>query len=271
MTVFLCATCGTSYPEAEAPPTRCPICDDERQYVPRGGQVWTTRAAVAAGHRNAWRWHEPGLASLQPVPALAINQRAFLVTTPAGNLLWDCVALLDPATEDIVRAMGGLAGIAISHPHYYTVMQDWAAAFDCPVHLHAADRAWIMRPDPAIRLWEGDTLTVAPGATLLRLGGHFAGGTVLHWTAGDGAGVLLAGDIVQVTPGGHRVSFQWSYPNMMPLPAATIRLIVSRLAPWRYERIYGAFLGQEIGEAAEAIVAGSAERYVELLEGPPPE
>ena len=34
--------------------------------------------------------------------------------------------------------------------------------------------------------------------TLLRLGGHFAGGTVLH----DGArtGSLLSGDIVQVIP-----------------------------------------------------------------------
>src|SRR6185312_14178082 len=93
MTIHLCATCGTSFPDAPAPPPACPVCEDERQYVPRGGQVWTTRAAVAAAHRNAWRMHEPGLLSLQQVPALAIDQRAFLVATPAGTLLWDCVAL----------------------------------------------------------------------------------------------------------------------------------------------------------------------------------
>jgi glyoxylase-like metal-dependent hydrolase (beta-lactamase superfamily II) len=268
MTVFLCATCCTSYPEAEAPPPACPICEDERQYVPRDGQAWTTRAAVAARHRNAWRLHEPGLLSLQPVPAIAIDQRAFLVTTPGGNLLWDCIALLDDATEAIVRGLGGLAGIAISHPHYYSVMQDWAAAFGCPIHLHAADRAWIMRPSPAIRLWEGDENPVLPGATLLRLGGHFEGGTVLHWTgAVDGEGVLLSGDIVQVAPAGRRVSFQWSYPNMMPLPAATVRRIAGRLAALRFDRAYGAFQGREIPAGAGEVVARSAARYVELLEG----
>ncbi len=269
MTIFLCSACGTSFPPAEAPPARCPICADERQYVPRGGQRWTTRAALAEGHRNAWARHEPGLMSLQPVPAFAINQRAFLVETTAGNLLWDCVALLDGATETLVGAMGGLAGIAISHPHYYTVMQDWAAAFGAPIWLHAADREWVVRPDPAIRFWEGDALEVAPGVTLLRLGGHFAGGTVLHWAAGaEGTGALLAGDVLQVTPGAHRVSFMWSYPNMLPLPAAAIRRIVARLAPWRYTRIYGAFAGQEVLADAEAVVAASAARYVGLLEGP---
>jgi DNA-directed RNA polymerase subunit RPC12/RpoP len=270
MTVFLCTACGTAFPDAAAPPARCPICSDERQYVPRAGQSWIAREALAAAHRNAWRRHEPGLLSLQPVPAFAINQRAFLVATPAGNLLWDCVALLDPATEALVRGLGGLHAIAISHPHYYTVMQDWAAAFAAPVHLHAADRDWIVRPDPAIRLWDGDALEIAPGATLVRLGGHFAGGTVLHWTGGAAGGALFAGDILQVTPGAHRVSFLWSYPNMLPLPAAAIRRIVARLAPYRYSRLYGAFAGQDVPGDAEAIVARSAARYIELLEAPEP-
>ncbi len=266
MTVFLCAACGTSYPEADEPPGGCPICDDERQYVPRGGQAWIAREALAAGRRNAWAAHQPGLMSLQPVPAFAINQRAFLLSTPAGNVLWDCVALLDPATEALVRGLGGLSAIAISHPHYYTTMQDWAAAFGAPVHLHAADRDWVVRPDPALRFWEGEALEVLPGVTLVRVGGHFEGGTVLHWAEGEG--VLLAGDILQVTPGGDRVSFQWSYPNMMPLPAASIRRIVARLEPWRFGRIFGAFAGQDVLGDGEAIVRRSAARYVELLEGP---
>lgn len=266
MTVFFCAACGTSFPEADKPPGSCPICDDERQYVPRGGQVWVAREALAAGRRNAWAAHQPGLMSLQPVPAFAINQRAFLLATQAGNVLWDCVPLLDAATEALVRGLGGLSAIAISHPHYYTAMQDWAAAFEAPVHLHAADRKWVVRPDPALQFWEGEALDVLPGVTLVRVGGHFEGGTVLHWAEGEG--VLLAGDILQVTPGGDRVSFQWSYPNMMPLPAASIRRIVARLEPWRFGRIYGAFAGQDVLADGEAIVRRSAGRYVELLEGP---
>jgi hypothetical protein len=213
---FLCATCGTSYSDLPQPPQRCPVCEDERQFVPASGQAWTTREALADAHRNAWARHEPGLLSLQTVPAFAINQRAFLLCTPQGNILWDCIALLDPATEELVHGLGGLSAIAISHPHYYTTMQDWAAAFGATIHLHAADRDWVMRPSPKIHFWEGDMLALSSAVTLIRAGGHFPGGTVLHWaTAAEGRGALLAGDIVQVTPGAHRVSFMWSYPNMM--------------------------------------------------------
>jgi len=67
--------------------------------------------------------------------------------------------------------------------------------------LHTADRRWVMAPNPAITFWEGETHEILPGLTLLRLGGHFAGGTVLHWAAGaGGAGALLSGDLVQVGP-----------------------------------------------------------------------
>jgi hypothetical protein len=268
MAVFLCTACGTSYPDAPRPPEHCPICEDERQFVPASGQSWMTCTALRDAHRNAWRSHEPGLLSLQTVPAFAINQRAFLLRTPVGNVLWDCIALLDPATEELVRGRGGLSAIAISHPHYYATMQDWAAAFGAPVHLHAADRGWVMRPTPCVRFWEGETLDVLPTVTLIRAGGHFPGGTVLHWAGtADGAGALLAGDIVQVTPGARRVSFMWSYPNMMPLPATEVRRVAQRLAPWSYDRIYGAFAGQEVARDGQAIVARSAVRYAEILEG----
>ncbi|MBW4022969.1 MAG: MBL fold metallo-hydrolase [Proteobacteria bacterium] len=269
MTIFLCPACGASY-DGVAAPDRCPICEDERQYVPAAGQRWTTPAELAADHRNAWQWHEPGLLSLQTVPAFAINQRAFLLITPGGNILWDCLALLDEATEALVRGLGGLAGIAISHPHFYARMQDWAAAFDAPIHLHAADRAWITRSSPAIRFWEGDRQEIAAGLTLLRLGGHFPGSTVLHWPAtADGAGALLAGDTVQITPGARRVTFMYSYPNYLPLPAATVRRMAATLAPWRYERIYGAFAGQDVMRGGAAMVAASAAAYIRCLEAPP--
>ncbi len=263
MTIFLCNACGTSYPDGTDPPAECRICTDERQYVPAAGQSWTTREVLAGQHRNAWRQHQEGMLSLQSQPHFAIGQRAFLLRTPAGNVLWDCIALLDEATEALVRALGGIAAIAISHPHYYTTMQDWAEAFKAPIHLHAADRAWVVRPHPSIRFWEGEAHEILPGVTLICAGGHFPGGTVLHWA--EGTGTLLAGDVLQVTPGGHRVSFMWSYPNMMPLPAAAIRQIEERLRPWRYERIFGAFPGQDVLADGPAIVARSAQRYVELI------
>src|SRR5918997_2542410 len=139
MTDFICITCGTQYPPSETPPPACPICDDPRQYVPPEGQRWTTQAELAADHHNEIR-DDGGLVGIGTTPSFAIGQRALLVPYGDGNLLWDCITLLDDATAEAVDARGGLAGIAISHPHYYSAMGAWAERFDCPIYLHAADR-----------------------------------------------------------------------------------------------------------------------------------
>lgn len=268
MTIFLCSACGTSFDEGEHLPKTCRICADERQYVPASGQAWTTMEDLALDHHNTWLQLEPDLIAIQTVPAFAINERALLLRTPAGNVLWDCIALLDEATNAIIHALGGLTAIAISHPHYYTTMQDWAVAFDAPIYLHPADKDWICRPSDHIRLWEDDALVLSSSVTLVHGGGHFGGGTVLHWTGEDGHGVLLAGDIVQVTPGADHVSFMWSYPNMLPLSAAEVRSVADRLAPWRFERIYGAFSHQNVRQGGHDMVARSAHRYIERIQGP---
>lgn len=271
MPVHICSTCGTSYPESKEPPVGCAICEDERQFVPRGGQGWTTPARLAASHANAWRKLEDDLFEIHTAPNFAIGQRALLLCTPHGNILWDCITLFDEATEALVRSLGGLAAIAISHPHYYSCMQDWARAFDCPIHLHRADAEWVMRADPSVRHWEGETLAIAPGITLMRLGGHFPGGTVLHWVDGaEQRGALLSGDIVQVAADLNRVSFLWSYPNMMPLSAKAVRRIADTLKPLPFDRIYGAFPGRQVMAGGADVVQRSAARYIELLEGEQP-
>ncbi|MHA0863337.1 MBL fold metallo-hydrolase [Enterobacter wuhouensis] len=258
--ITLCKTCGTSYAKR---PEACPVCEDDRQYVPITGQAWIDFDALTATHVNKWQQLEPQLLSIKTVPSFAINQRALLLRTPQGNILWDCIPNLDPATQSLVAALGGIRAIAISHPHYYSTMQDWAKAFDAPVYLHASDREWVMRDSPAIRFWEGDSLELAPAVTLLRLGGHFAGGTVLHWQEGEGA--LLAGDILQVTPGKNAVSFMWSYPNMLPLPASEIERMTGCLRGMRFSRLYGAFEGQNILSNADDVVQRSGQKYIACL------
>jgi hypothetical protein len=263
---FICETCGVQHADSARPPPRCAICEDERQYVGWHGQRWTTLEQLRAGHRADIREEEPGLTGIGSAPAFAIGQRALLVQTPGGNVLWDCIALLD---EEIVAAVGhrgGLAAIAISHPHYYSTMVEWSRAFHAPVYIHAADRQWLMRPDERVVLWEGDARELEPGITLVRLGGHFAGGTVLHWAAGqEGRGALLSGDIVQVVADRRWVSFMRSYPNLIPLPAATVRRIVAALEPYPFERLYGAWFERIVAADAKAAVARSAERYLRAL------
>lgn len=263
---FLCVTCGTQHAASETPPSRCPICDDERQYVGEGGQRWTTLAELRSAHRNVFTAEEPGLTSLVTEPKFGIGQRAFLIETPAGNLLWDCVSLLDDATQAEITARGGVQAIAISHPHYYSTMVEWSSAFDAPIYLHADDRPWVMRTSDRIRFWQGDVRTLFGGLTLVRTGGHFDGFQVLHWPAGaEGNGVLLAGDQPFVCQDRRWVSFMYSYPNLIPLSAVAIRQITSALAPWRYDRLYGAFAGQCVTTDAHAAVERSAERYLRAI------
>src|ERR1700733_14234631 len=198
MPAFICTACGTQYAPSDAAPSCCIICDDERQFVPPQGQGFTTLTALATSHFNGFQEHEPGVIGVGTQPGFAIGQRALLLRTRHGNVLWDCISMIDAATVTLIDGLGGIAAIAISHPHFYTGMVEWSRAFaDAPIHLHAADRDWIMRPDPAIRLWDGDTFDLLPDVTLIRCGGHFPGGTVLHWNK-HGRGVLCTGDIATV-------------------------------------------------------------------------
>ncbi len=261
--IVICKACGTSYESGVSHPQHCIICEDERQYVPATGQKWVDFEALIASHSNKWKQHETHLLSIQTVPGFAINQRAFILRTPEGNILWDCIATLDDATKTLISSLGGLKAIAISHPHYYTTMQEWAAEFGAPIYLHVSDSRWIMRDSPWITLWEGDALQLTADVSVLRLGGHFAGGSVLHWARDEG--VLLTGDIVQVTPGADGVSFMWSYPNMLPLSAATVSDITRRLSAVKFKKLYGAFEGKDIKENADNIVRRSGEKYIACL------
>lgn len=269
MPAFLCETCGSQFTPSDEPPPACPICQDERQFVPPGGQKWTTLDALMRRHFNCYRRHEPGVIGIGTEPKFSIGQRALLLRTPDGNILWDCIPFIDPATIEIVQGLGGLAAIAISHPHYYSTMVEWSHAFGgVPIHLHAADRQWIMRPDPVIKLWDGDTLPLADGVTLIRCGGHFAGGTVLHWASGgEGRGALLSGDIVQLIPDRNYVSFMRSYPNIIPLSAPAVERIGAMLEPFAFDVIYGAFFDRVIPRGGKDAVRRSVERYVAVITG----
>src|SRR5690606_30258984 len=96
----LCATCGVENDTGEQV---CTICADERQYLPPGGQRWTTLAELAAaGCRVEVTEREPDLYALHAVPRADIGQSAMLVRTPGGNLLWEVPGFVDDAALEAV-------------------------------------------------------------------------------------------------------------------------------------------------------------------------
>ncbi|HEY2625568.1 MAG TPA: hypothetical protein VGI41_02320 [Candidatus Udaeobacter sp.] len=263
---FICVQCGVQYGASTQPPPRCTICKDERQFVRYGGQEWTTLDRLATDHHNRFEDEAPQFLGIGTDPEFAIGQRALLLQSPGGNLLWDCISLLDNKIIAEVNVRGRIRAIAISHPHFYSSMVEWADHFDAQIFLHAADRQWVMRGSPRIQFWEGTTLSLWDGFTLINCGGHFDGGTVLHWPAGaNDKGALLTGDIITVVQDRRYVSFMRSYPNLIPLGSAAIRRIVERIEPFSFEQIYGGWWQANVLSDAKGAVTRSADRYLRAI------
>jgi hypothetical protein len=262
---FICVECGTQFDQAAHIPSRCPICEDERQFVHHGGQEWTTLGQLVVNHRNRFEEEAAQLLGIGTEPKFAIVQRALLLQSPGGNLLWDCITLIDERTIAEVNTRGGVRGIAISHPHFYSSMVEWAERFDAKIFLHVEDRQWVMRQSPRIQFWEGTTLPLWDNLTLINCGGHFEGGIVLHWPAASRDGALLTGDIIQVVQDRRYVSFMRSYPNLIPLGPAAIHRILERIEPFAFDQIYGAWWKAIVLSDASAAVQRSAERYLRAI------
>lgn len=268
MSYLICVTCGVQYESIGEAPATCKICEEERQYVNPDGQAWTTlEELIEKGtYRNAILQEEQGLHSIRTEPGFAIGQTAYLVQG-SMNVLWDCITYLDDPTIAHMRELGGIDAIALSHPHYYSTQALWAETFGCPLYIHEDDKQWVARESRNAVYWSGDRLELSDDLVLHRLGGHFKGGAVLNWTTGnEGKGVLLTGDIIQVVADRRWVSFMYSYPNLIPLPANKVRQIADRVRDIPFDRIYNAF-HRVVKDQASRAVQASADRYIKALEG----
>jgi len=272
MEPWICATCGVEHEPGPQPPERCAICEDERQWVPAGGQRWTTARELASGHRQVVREEEPGLLGVGIEPAFGIGQRGLLVLHEEGNVLFDCLALVDDAGAEAVAQVGGVSAICFSHPHFFGAAVSWSERFGgATIWVPEADRAWFPRRSPALRTWR-DRLQLASGLELVQVGGHFPGSAVLLWAQGaEGRGALLVGDTLQVVPDPGWLSIMWSYPNLIPLPAAVVGEVERRVLALEFDRIYGGWWGRVIPSDARDAVRRSLARYRDRIHGPLPD
>ncbi len=264
---FICKTCGVQYDASEEFPDRCLICDDERQYVNWEGQQWTTLQEMKGSYKNEFKFHEENLFSIITRPGFAIGQQAFLIKSSGGNVLWDCISYIDEETINQIKFEGGITAIAVSHPHFYSTVVEWSKLFgDVPVYLHLEDINWVMRKNKNIQFWEGEDFAINDQLTLINCRGHFNGSSVMHWRDGDeGRGALFTGDTIQVVPDRRYVSFMYSYPNLIPLPAQKVKNIVEAVEPYEFNRIYGGFEGRIVHTDGKNAVYRSAERYLQAI------
>jgi glyoxylase-like metal-dependent hydrolase (beta-lactamase superfamily II) len=257
----ICTACGTQFDSITV--TSCRICDDPRQFIPTSGQSFTTLSSLRSSgtYHNKWQAfaNDDRFYSLWTEPKFGIGQRAILIRTEKGNVLWDCVAYLDQETVDWVNSIGGLGAIVISHPHYYTTHLEWARAFGCPIYISWEDKSWLNRFDTsgfARTFVEGEELEITvkgekTGVKAIKLGGHFDGSLVCLW---EGK-LLIADTLVTVPSGLYHVdrpagtisfTFMWSIPNMIPLGPDAIWGMWRVLKRYEFKSTHGAFLGLDI-------------------------
>ncbi|RAL60463.1 hypothetical protein DID88_000238 [Monilinia fructigena] len=262
------------------------------QFVPPTGQSFTTLAQLRAGglYKNKWRIfdNDERFWSMWTEPKFAIGQRAILIKTSFGNVLWDCLTFLDDETVDWIHGLGGLAAIVISHPHYYTTHLDWSEIFDCPVYLSWEDKSWLNRLDrmgKARTFIEGkeEELEIRgqkTGVKILKLGGHFPGSLVClahgrlliadtlvttpsalgDWSKGPGGGENARPD------GMNSYAFMWSIPNMIPLNVDEVLGMWEVLKPHNFSSTHGAFMNTDVVDGSNGSEKGVKQRILESMQ-----
>ncbi|KAI1392964.1 beta-lactamase-like protein [Hypoxylon trugodes] len=269
---LICTACGTQFPTADRQELKtCFICDDPRQFTPPTGQAFTTLDELRSNAKNTWIPFkgDDRFVSIVIEPKVAIGQRAILIKTPKGNVLWDCLTLIDEETIDRIKGLGGLKAIVISHPHYYTTHVEWARAFNCPVYLAAEDKQWTTQSSAHQVFVEETELDLqidggSSGVMVLKLGGHFPGSfvslydkhlliadTLVTTPAGLGSWDTNAVGSTRTRPRGmNSYSFMWSIPNMIPLNPSELERMWGILKKYEFSSSHGAFVNTDIIKTA---------------------
>jgi hypothetical protein len=260
-TIF-CSACGTAFVDEKFTSGNCPVCSDDRQYIPSKGQSWTKREDLQNNFNNLITPIADNFYEIKTIPKFAIGQRAFLITSPNGNILWDCMPLLKDNTVEFIKSKGGLKAIAISHPHYYSSMNEWAETFNCPIYIHQSDEEFIFTKGSHINLWNGDENELWDSIKIKNIGGHFPGSSILIVPFLSKEGTILCGDTFYISPSKRHISVMYSYPNLIPVSLSEINRINGIMKNVPFDTIIGGFDNQKISPNAKDILNASFAKYL---------
>lgn len=257
----ICKTCGTRYSAEKYYKGQCSICMDDRQYLSNEGQQWVSFSNLSENHAIKLKKHTEQLYEVRIVPDFAISQRAFFIRSETGNILWDCIPLITWPIVDFIQKNGGIKAIAISHPHYFSLMNEWAKAFHCPIYIHQDNRKWIMDREEHIEFWSGNEYQLTNEATLIHTGGHFPGSSILHSELDQLGKTLFIGDSLFLSRDKKHLSAMYSYPNVIPLANAETLRVFNVIAKYEFDALFGAFDQQDIYKGGREVFEGSFNKY----------
>ncbi len=257
----ICTTCGTRYSPDKHYEQECPVCLDDRQYVKASGQQWVSYNSLLDQHSIRLKKHTDQVYEITTLPGFAIGQSAFFIQTDTGNMLWDCIPLITQPIVDFIQRKGGIQAIAISHPHYYSLMAEWAKVFQCPIYIHQADQQWVMDTEAELTFWDKAEYPLNKNASLIHTGGHFPGSAILQVKLNDLGEAIFIGDSLFLSRDKQHLSAMYSYPNVIPLTNAETLRVFSTVAQYTFNALFGAFGNQYIYEGARELFDNSYRNY----------
>ncbi|RPF71186.1 MBL fold metallo-hydrolase [Aurantiacibacter spongiae] len=251
---FACANCG--FWQLHFDPPECPVCTDVRNDLPEDGWRFLPEREVAASHDGSAREVAEGLWAFTTTPALGLGGTGWLLVREGGNVAFEAAPYYSPPMLDTLARLGGIAALAASHPHGYGALFQLQREFDPPVvAIHKDDLAYTK----AFRVTApyDETLELASGCTLYRVGGHYAGQAALH---DAGGGRLFCGDMFKVDQDeagrSTHVSSHKAFHRNIPLTHGELRHYRDVIAPLSFEALLTPFeYAPEIGrETALAVL-----------------
>ncbi len=249
LTPYVCTNCGF-WQRHFAPPPGCPVCLDFRHTPsPHGWEFWTADEAAA---RIVTRWDEDehGIVTFRSDPSLGIGPSGYLIPLPGGNLLFENPPWYSDEALKFIRQRGGVRWLAASHPHAYGALWRAQEAFSPEaVFIGTADLPWT-GAFRATHPYE-EPLEIVPGASLVPVGGHFDGQSVLHLRDRR---ILFAGDMVKFHANPPGISTHKAFNRRVPMSHGEIRRYRDAVAPLDFAEVYTTFERSPAGGGTTAQV-----------------
>ena len=159
-------------------PLGCPICMDTRNALPPDGWDFKDEPWAEATFTTHWREVAPDLWAFWCTPKFGLGATGWLMIRDDGNVMFESCPWYSADALARIRALGGVAVLASSHPHGYGALWQVQREFEPVLTVHRADISYTK----AFRVtWPADDVhELAPGLTLHHVGGHYEGHSVLH-------------------------------------------------------------------------------------------
>lgn len=237
LSYFACANCGF-WQHHFAPPD-CPVCTDVRNDLPADGWRFLPEDEVARTHEGNAREVAPGLWAFTTTPTLGLGCTGWLLVREGGNIGFEAAPWYTPAMLACIEALGGIAVLAASHVHGYGALFQLQREFAAPLAIHTRD----LQLTKALRVtWPFDEpVELAPGYTLIPVGGHYAGQVALHDAPSRR---LFCGDMFKVDQVEGRstaLSSHKAFHKDIPLTHAELRRYRDAIAPLEFDAVLTPF------------------------------